>query len=81
MKAKILSAIMESLSSSSDSDGGDGRLGAKERVRTPLSELREGANDGILVVVGVAAVVSSGDSIPQYGQHHTGLRQVEVGRQ
>ena len=68
MKAKALAVMMESLSTPDSYLSGDcgagGGVGASERVLALLSELNEGANDDVTVVVGVVAVVPSEYSIP-----------------
>jgi len=73
VKAKILSAMKESLSSpSAYLIGKEGGRGGAEgvvkdgdnRMLARLGDLKEGVNIGLVVVVGVISVVSNKEAIP-----------------
>ena len=63
MKAKVLSGIMDALSSP------EKHLGSLDKEPEPrelvsLEKLKEGGNNGVFVLVGVAALVPLKDRVP-----------------
>ncbi len=64
VKSKVMSGILDALSTPDRYTGdGEGDVG-KGRKIVPLAELKEGTNEGAVVVVGMAAVVPSQDRVP-----------------
>ncbi len=64
MKAKVLSTMMAALSSPEKYLEGLDKKESGTRELVPLSKLKEGANQGGVVVVGVASVVPFKDRVP-----------------